>query len=70
METKNSNEFSFIELTVDEVKSINGGVPSKSTSIYYDAFYYFSIGVGKAYKAAEGLFTFSWWADRSLDTSS
>ena len=72
METIRSNEFSFIELTVNEVKFINGGVPTRATSIFYDAFYYIANGAGKLYRAAEeeGMFTRSWWADYSIDLSS
>ena len=60
------------ELTVIEAKSVNGGIPTKSTSFFYDACYYITSGVGKVYKAAvdEGIFTRNWWADFSIDLSS
>lgn len=36
MELKIFKEKVFRELTLDEVKSINGGKPNKTTSFFYD----------------------------------
>lgn len=72
MEQVINQQRSFKDLTLEETKMVNGGEPTKTTSFFYDAFYYLTKGVGKVYRAAvdEGLFTRSWWEDFSIDLSS
>jgi hypothetical protein len=58
MNLNNSNFLNFQELTSDELKSFNGGEPTKSTSFFYDAIYYASYLITKS-----EILTFQFWED-------
>lgn len=63
MKTKNFIDCEMRELTPDELKFIDGGAPSKSTSFWYDAFYYTFRGIGEVSKE---IFTSQFWKDWEL----
>ena len=46
------------ELTMEELKSFNGGEPTKSTSFFYDAVYTVSYWITKS-----EIFTFKFWVE-------
>ena len=46
------------DLTAEELKSVFGGKPSKSTSFFYDAVYYATYLVTKS-----EIFTYKFWED-------
>lgn len=46
------------DLTINEMKMINGGEPSKSTSFFYDAVYYATYYITKS-----EILTFKFWED-------
>jgi hypothetical protein len=49
---------SFRELSPEELKSFNGGEPTKSTSFFYDVVYSVSYLIGKS-----EIFTFKFWEE-------
>jgi len=46
------------ELSSEELKSFNGGAPTKSTSFFYDAVYTVSYLIGKS-----EIFTYAFWVE-------
>lgn len=58
-------EANFRELTSEEARFVNGGEPTKSTSIFYDGFYYASNLLTRGVKAIvnTGIFTLQFWVE-------
>jgi hypothetical protein len=56
------------DLSIGEMISINGGGPSKKTSFFYDVCYYIGHAIGEAVQ--DGILTYDWWANWSIDISS
>jgi len=48
----------FRELSPEELKSLNGGEPTKSSSFFYDVVYSVSYLIGKS-----EIFTFAFWEE-------
>jgi len=54
------------EMSANELKLIDGGAPTRSTSFFYDAFYYMSFGIGTALKEMTTMEFWEQWDDAML----
>lgn len=65
MEIIQFKECSFIELPPAEMKCVNGGAPSKTSSFFYDALYSTTHVLVNGINAIRntGIFTFQFWEE-------
>lgn len=58
MDTNVFSAVNFREMTLEELRSFNGGEPTKSTSFFYDAIYAVSYWITKS-----EILTFAFWEE-------